>query len=795
MKTTTFQSFAVAALVAISAGNALAQGPAATQLQNQSVTPALIDVNKDIPNVRAFSIIGSDDDIAASPNYTFGGSADGAGFVRNSDGTFTFLVNHEDHYGVSRLVFDRNLKATSGEWVLNSNAGRWRLCSATMANLKEHGFYRFITCGESSAESMTHGFNPKMVGTLTTEAAAYPTYATGLGRWNAENAVPLPYAAFSNGFQNQTVVILGDDDSGTDGGQVALYIGNRGDLKNGNLYALRRTDLNQRELDNAVGATHNVEFVQIPNQNTLTGAQINAYSNNVINSIRFGRVEDLDYGKGGAAGDGTDVWFTVTGQSGSADRTKWGRIYHLSLNPANPLVGTLTCVLGGDDKSLTNPAREFMNPDNICVTKDYVYIQEDANTYSGGNPASADYIYENHDARIYQWDVTNSAFAILAELDHHRNKADSAYYQRNVTFSGNVEATNTYRRSINGSWEYGAMIDAEQMTGIPNSFVVSVQPHSWRYAAYQNIDGGTVRPRENQASQLVLLTGVPRSIETPVTVAASPIRAFDCARMNLSKVNDRVIATKVAGADGYEWEVLDGSNVIYTAVTSNAGLSVDAISALQYSTTYTFRVRAFDGLSFGPWSNCNISTIAQTAPAATQLVANQCGATVNIHIGNLDAVKVENADSYTFKAYSDAAATMMVETKTSAKRSVPASVLSLACNATYYVTVTANVDGMMSAAGDTCMIITDCTAAPRLAGASVAQTIAIYPNPAVNEATINLGNTAEATIVVADLAGRTLINRTVAGGTTTFGAELAAGIYTVTVTQGQNVYTEEFIKQ
>jgi hypothetical protein len=669
-----------------------------------------------------------------------------------------------------------------------------------MANIQEHGFSRFITCGESSAESMTHALNPKMVGTLTTEASAYPTYANGLGRWNAENAVPLPYSAFTGDAQNQTVIILGDDDSGTDGGQVALYIGNRGDLKNGNLYALRRTDLNQRELDNVVGNTYNVEFVQIPNQKTLTGAQIGAYSNNVINAIRFGRVEDLDYGKGGATGSGTDVYFTVTGQSGNADRTKWGRVYHLSLDASNPLQGTLTCILGGDDKSLLNPAREFMNPDNICVTADYVYIQEDANIYSGGNPANADFQYENHDARIYQWDVANSNLSILAELDHHRNKADSAYYQRNVTFSGNVQATNTYRRSVNGSWEYGAMIDAEKMTGIPNSFVVSVQPHTWRYAAYQNIDGGSVRPRENQASQLVLLTGVPRSIENPVAVAASPIRASDCARTNLSKVNDRVLSTPVAGADGYEWEVLDGANVIYTAVTSNAGLSVDAISALQYSTTYTFRVRAFNSLSFGPWSNCNITTIAQPVPAATQVVAAQCGASVNIINGVLSADEVPNADFYTFTYYADANGALPYGSANYPKRNVPAAALAalglnVPCNTTFYVGVKASVDGVLSGNGTICQLTSDCNVAPRLAGASVAQTVALYPNPAVNEATINLGNTAEATLIVSDLAGRTLINRTVVGGTTTFGAELAAGIYTITVTQGENIFTEEFIKQ
>jgi hypothetical protein len=39
--------------------------------------------------------------------------------------------------------------------------------------------------------------------------------------------------------------------------------------------------------------------------------------------------------------------------------------------------------------------RKFQNPDNICVTKNYVYVQEDANGYGD----------ETHDAYIYQYNM------------------------------------------------------------------------------------------------------------------------------------------------------------------------------------------------------------------------------------------------------------------------------------------------------------------------------------------------------------------------------------------------------
>ncbi len=40
--------------------------------------------------------------------------------------------------------------------------------------------------------------------------------------------------------------------------------------------------------------------------------------------------------------------------------------------------------------------------------------------------------------------------------------------------------------------------------------MISLQPHSWRGTKYQGVDGGTVRPTENQASMLVLVKGLPR---------------------------------------------------------------------------------------------------------------------------------------------------------------------------------------------------------------------------------------------------------------------------------------------
>jgi hypothetical protein len=444
-------------------------------LANHSVTPAL--AKSLVSGVEIFSLFGSDDKLSSSPNFVFGGSADGAGVLRNSDGTFTALVNHEDNFAVSRITLDRTFKPIRGEYVLNSTAGRWRLCSATLTSQGEHGFARFLTCGESGEESQTHILDPNGPSNSS-------VIAEGLGKWSAENAVPLPAATY----QGQMVVIIGDDDSGTHGGQLALYVSTPGDFQNGRLYVLARRDNNMRERDMVVGQRYDVEFRQIENQKTLTGRQINERST-ALRAIPFGRVEDIDYRKGSATA-AREVYFAVTGQNNTGtnadySRTKYGRIYRLMMDAADPLKGTLEVILDGDDRN--GVAKAFQNPDNICVTDNYVYIQEDPNGYGD----------ETHDAYIYQYTISSRELKPVIELDHRRTAPDAALY--------NVGGASRF-----GSWEYGAMVDISSLVGIPNTFIVCVQPHTWTGDKYKGVDGGTLRPNENQASQLIVVRGLPR---------------------------------------------------------------------------------------------------------------------------------------------------------------------------------------------------------------------------------------------------------------------------------------------
>lgn len=462
----------VAAGVAENRGSA---GGPVVALRDWSVTPALVKLLD--PSAKAYSVLSSDDTLPASPGFVFGGSADGTGLLRNPDGTFTMLVNHEDNFSVSRIQLDASFRPVKGEYLLNSTAGRYRLCSATLATPEEHGFGPvFITAGESNQESQIHAIDPF-------GAMNQTTLLTALGRWNTENAVPLPKQAY----HGQTVIVIGDDDSGPYGGQLALYVSDQiGDLENGRLYAMARVDGNTAERDMVVGRSYQVEFREIPNAKSMTGADINAKTA-ALQAIQFGRVEDIDYRKG--AGAGREVYFNVTGQADNGanagySRSKYGRVYRLRLAPNDPTRGTLEVLLDGDDRA--GPARTFQNPDNILVTRNQVYIQEDPNGYGD----------ETHDAYIYRYDLRSGELTIVMELDHRRN--DPYFGGPGTRF---------------GSWEYGAMLDVSDKLGgnaSSGTFLIAVQPHTWRGAKYRNPDNGSIRTLENQGSQMVVVTGLPR---------------------------------------------------------------------------------------------------------------------------------------------------------------------------------------------------------------------------------------------------------------------------------------------
>lgn len=451
------------------------------KLEDYSVNPSLLKTMPGFETLKITTLISSDDVLPESPNFIFGAQPDGAGIIRNPDGDgFIMINNHEILQSVSRVYLNNQFKPVKGEYIVDSDGGMTRLCSATMATPEEHGFSKplFLTAGESGAESMIHAIDP----IAPVDKKNQYRVKSALGRWSAENAVPLPKDAFPG----KTVILIGEDEGD---GQVAMYVSNtQGDIESGKLYVLKLTNNDPVETNINKGTSYDVEFVELDNVRTSTGAQLQQQTIDK-KAVMFARVEDIDYRKGGGA-NGREVYFTATGVSQAdkvtpvAGKTMWGRVYKLVLDASDPLKGKLEIAVDGND----DPGKSIVNPDNLCVTQSFVYIQEDGDSFYQNN---------DHDGTIWQFDMNSKSLKAMLQMNHRRTDA---------TFNSKYNPSNDTRLS---SWEYGAMYDISDLTGIPNTFIVNLHPHTWKDAKYLNADGGTTRlTNNNEGGQVVIVTGV-----------------------------------------------------------------------------------------------------------------------------------------------------------------------------------------------------------------------------------------------------------------------------------------------
>ncbi|UOR06642.1 PhoX family protein [Hymenobacter aerilatus] len=470
----------VLALLGCNDDNNSADSAPEVQLQAYSVNPALVKTLSGFESLEILPLISSDDKLPESPDFIFGAQPDGSGLLRNPNGEgYVLINNHEIMWSVSRVYLDKTFKPVKGEYILDGDGGGFRLCSATLATPQEHGFGpTFLTAGETDGESMVHALDP--LGPINKKDRSRMLPA--LGKASMENAVPLPKDAYPG----KTMIIIGEDNSD---GQLVAYLSNTvGDLQNGKLYFLKRTNGNPVETDMVAGQQYDVEFVEIDNAKTSTGAQIAAQSL-TKSAIQFARVEDIDYRKGGN-GAGRELYFTATGVSQSnkvtpvTGKTMWGRVYRLQLDASNALKGKLEVVADGS----TDPGNSIVNPDNLCVTQNFVYIQEDGDSY---------YKENKHDGRVWQYNIGNKQLKPMLEMDHRRN---------DPTFQAKYNKSNDTRLS---SWEYGAMQDISDIVGVPNTFLLNLHPHTWQDDKYLNADGSNeTRNKNKEGGQVVIVRGV-----------------------------------------------------------------------------------------------------------------------------------------------------------------------------------------------------------------------------------------------------------------------------------------------
>lgn len=451
--------------------------------KNRSITPAFVKMGADFSNVGVYTLISSEDTIKNSNGMVYGGAPDGQGFIKNPDGSgYIMVTNHENTWAISRLFLDKKLDIIKGDYILNTDGGMFRLCSGSMATPEEHGFGPlFLSTGESNVNAMTQTVDPVAIADPSNNTRTRPA----LGKFSGENSVPLSKVAFPG----KTVIILGED-SGN--GQVYLYVSNTvGDLDNGKLYVLRRTDLNQIETAMTWNNSYDVEFVEVPNAKNLTGSEIENL-NASLKSIQFARVEDLDYRKGSAENN-RELYFTATGIRGSSEKTYMGRVYQLKLDAKNPLKGSLRIIADGDvnREGINVKGNDIVNPDNICVTENYVYIQEDGDSF---------FPEASHNSLIWQYHINTGTKKVFMDMRHQEAAMTNSKY--NPVSVGQMR---------HGIWEHGAMVDISDVIGVPGTFTINVHSHTWVEGdRFLNPSKANSVQSYKSGGQTLIITNVPR---------------------------------------------------------------------------------------------------------------------------------------------------------------------------------------------------------------------------------------------------------------------------------------------
>ncbi len=469
-----------------------------TFFENKSSLEPLVAIKPAFGYVEAFSLISSTD--VLENGFRLVGAQDGAGFLPDGDG-YIYIVNAEDNYAISRIRFDEHLNPVEGDWLLNSGVADFaRQCSGTMWEADVHGGASdlFLSASES--------FNYDVKAIDPYIETPTPTADLGidaLGEFAWENAVPLPKDAYSG----KTVIIGGDDDSSDSEGQITLYYSENGDadLENGKIYVLRLTEIACEDEDDIMpvtpetvynesnlnfGISYGFEFVEIENGKDLTQTEMEEACMAVF-ATAFMRTEDVDYQKG-ADSNARNVFVAITGRGpGTGTYNDWGTVYKLELGADSPLSGKITQIVSGntDTNNADGNLATLQSPDNICVTENYVYIQEDPNSFDRGHPAA-----------IYQTDLNGNNPEVVLEL----------IIRSDLSPTGSTEL----------SGEFGALIDISDKIGVEDTFILNLQPHYWQDEDFKNLDGDNIElnatavasgaVEDNQGGQIVILRGLPR---------------------------------------------------------------------------------------------------------------------------------------------------------------------------------------------------------------------------------------------------------------------------------------------
>jgi len=378
---------------------------------------------------------------------------------------------------------DRALVGPAAD-VSNTTRAFSRWCSAFLAGRRE-GFDRriFFANEETQPEDAepdgsrapTESFSPlgsQSVAIFDNQAHAL----SRLGHFPRENTVVM------RGTGRRTVILVTEDGPRTPDSQLYLYVGRkdrssdnplrRNGLDNGTLYAFASDDARDSENQLLQGDKVRGHWVRIDGAERLTDVQTEDWLDSA-GAFAFVRLEDGEF----RPRHRRQFWFTATGDQQAADEAdphtnELGRLYRLKLRSRrNPLKGaTIKQVYNADQ---LGPGQDGpLTPDNVDVTRNYIFINEDGTSGSpdddGTTGSRDDLDARNRDGSIWRLRLSTAG--------------DPATFERLVELVGASEGgrdgvtTIDENQRRHGIWETSGTVDARHLLGL-RSFLFDVQAH------------------------------------------------------------------------------------------------------------------------------------------------------------------------------------------------------------------------------------------------------------------------------------------------------------------------------
>ena len=376
-----------------------------------------------------------------SKQYQMVGIPDGLGAYARPDGTIALLMNHELtketlsqpvvdgplNRGaiISRFILSQDGTVLSGERAYdtvfdetagtsfpaaddtNSSPDFTRFCSGSLAG-PEQGFDRplYFAGEESGSPSTFDGRGGTLTVTFDNEIHTLSKFP----RIPWENALPRPF----NG--NETVVMCMEDGPTTPDSQLFMYVGkkvhragsgvlSRNGLNNGKVYVFVSTTPGKSDEVTFQDGSISGRWQEIPNAGSMTDVELETAAD-AVGAFGFIRTEDGAWSKTSRK----DFYFVTTGD-GTGNLL--GRLYHLELNPGNPLKPATLSVVYNADQIIAAGGDVAISPDNIDTSADYIVICEDGTGNS--RPVMAD---KGRDGSIWRFDLHNNfAYERVAELN------------------------------------------------------------------------------------------------------------------------------------------------------------------------------------------------------------------------------------------------------------------------------------------------------------------------------------------------------------------------------------------